>query len=162
MPGFLDRLKSGADKAAFAADRLRRLTQAQTALRGLQHELETQVAAIGQQALALYDARTLTQPELLALFPPIDGLRQQIVVSEAEVERIRDERAPDGSAETMEARPAVPQAPPAMPAPASPVAAAPARPCPGCGAQVPTGVRFCPECGTKVDVEPAADAPATE
>ena len=32
MPGFFDKIKSGADKAAFEADRLRRVTQAQSVL----------------------------------------------------------------------------------------------------------------------------------
>lgn len=143
MPGFMDKLKSGADKAAFEVDRQRRLAQAQSALKTVQRELETQTVGIGQKAVALYDAGALTQPELLELFPQIEALRQRILAQEAEVERIRQEKAPGAAA------PAVP-ASPAEPAP-EPTGEPQARFCPNCGAQVAAGVRFCPECGTKLE-----------
>jgi hypothetical protein len=163
MPGFLDKIKSGADKAAFEADRMRRVSQAQSALKSLQHELETQVAALGQQALALGDAGALTQPELLALLPPIDSLRQRIAAQEAEVERIRQEKpaeAPAPAPQQPAAAPMpVPQPPAAAPIPVpQPLAAAPAPAlhghiCPQCQIELPADVRFCPECGSKaVDV----------
>jgi hypothetical protein len=169
MPGFFDKLKSGADKAAFEADRLRRQTQAQSALKALQRDLENQVQALGQQALALYDAGTLTQPELLALGPQIDNLRQQISTQEAEIERIRHEKPPEamGPAEEPPAAAPVPERPPtpvqaqarseAEPPPAAPVqAAAPGlrgHICPKCQIPLPADVRFCPECGSRaVDI----------
>jgi hypothetical protein len=148
MPGFLDKLKSGADKAAFEADRLVRVNQAQSALKAIQRELEAEVVALGQQALALYDAGTLTQPELLALGPKIDSIRQRVAAQEAEVERIRQEKPPEAAAAqekpvaAVEASPA-PQAEVAAPGP-------PGRFCPNCHAPLPADVRFCPECGAKV------------
>jgi hypothetical protein len=146
MPGFLDRIKSGADKAAFEADRLLRVTQAQSALKALQREME----AIGQQAVALYDAGTLTQPELLAILPQIDTLRQQIAAQEAEVERIRQEKpleAPAPGEERLEEAPAPAQEePPEAPAPAPQ-----GRICPQCQTELPADVRFCPECGSRVE-----------
>lgn len=170
MPGFLDKIKSGADKAAFEADRLRRVSQAQSALRALQNELETQVAAIGQQVLALYDAGTLTQSELLALCPPIDSLREQIVAQGAEVERIRQEKPPEAPSAAAEQpaeargpvaeRPPEPptpvvEHPPATPTPVPQRSPAPPPPalqghiCPQCQVQLRADVRFCPECGSR-------------
>ena len=61
MPGFFDKIKSGADKAAFEADRLRRVTQAQGVLNKLKGELTTQVAAVGTRAVELYDGGALAQ-----------------------------------------------------------------------------------------------------
>jgi hypothetical protein len=152
MPGFLDKIKSGADKAAFEADRLRRVSQAQSALKALQHDLETQVAAIGQNVLALYDAGALTQPELLALCPPIDSLRQQIAAQEAEVEQIRQEKPPEAPAPVPEQPPAAPTPTPQQPPPA-PAPALHGHICPQCQVQLPADVRFCPECGSKaIDV----------
>jgi hypothetical protein len=152
MPGFLDKIKSGADKAAFEADRLRRVSQAQSALKALQHDLEAQVAAIGQQVLALHDAGTLTQPELLALCPPIDSLRQRIAAQEAEVEQIRQEKPPEAAAPVPEQPPAAPTPAPQQPPPA-PAPALHGHICPQCQVQLPADVRFCPECGSKaVDV----------
>jgi peptidoglycan hydrolase CwlO-like protein len=121
MPSFLDKLKSGADKAAFEADRLVRVNQAQGALRNLQHELENELQALGQQVAALYDNGTLTQPELLALMPQLEAKRQQIASQEAEVERIRQEKAPEAGAE-----------PPWRPTPDSAPSAAPGSRPPDC------------------------------
>jgi hypothetical protein len=149
MPGFLDKLKSGAERAAFEADRLRRSTQAQSALRALQRDLEAQVAAIGKEVVALYDAGALTQPELLALCPRIDDLRGQIEAQEAEVERIRQEEPPaDPDAEQEPPSEAV--APVETESDQIPSAAPQSGLCPSCGSPLPADVRFCPECGTNV------------
>jgi hypothetical protein len=154
MPGFFDRLKSGADKAAFEADRLLRLNQAQSAVRTAQRELDAEVLELGQQALALYDAGTLTQPELLAICPKIDAKRQDVAAKEAEVERIRQEKPPEAGTPAPEAPPEPPE--PVQPehTPPEPVTpAAGARTCPNCGSALPDDVRFCPECGTRVGEE---------
>jgi hypothetical protein len=143
VPGFLDRMKSGAERAAFEADRLLRSSQAQSALRALQRDLQAQVAAMGKEVVALYDAGSLTQPELLALCPRIDDLRGQIEAQEAEVERISQEKPPTAPDEE--------RVPPSEAV--APVQAAPAPDsgvCLACGSPLPADVRFCPECGAKV------------
>jgi len=156
MPSFLDKLKSGADKAAFEADRLVRVNQAQAAVRSAQRDLEAETGALGREVLALHDAGTLTQPELLATCNKIDGLRQQVAALEAEVERVRQEKAPDPSAADVEPAADVPR--PVPPPPISrTVAGAPSAPvsqggtCPNCGSPLRAGVRFCPECGSRVE-----------
>jgi hypothetical protein len=161
MPGFFDKLKSGADKAAFEADRLLRLNQAQSAVRTAQRELEAEILELGKQALALYDAGTLTQAELLAICPKIDAKRQDVSAKEAEVERIRQDKPPEAGApaaglaeepsEPLQTAPpqAVPEPEQVPPQPAMPVAGE--RTCPNCGAALPDDVRFCPECGTRVE-----------
>jgi hypothetical protein len=160
MPGFFDKLKSGADKAAFEADRLLRLNQAQSAVKSVQRELEAEILELGRQALALHDAGTLTQPELLATCSEIDAKRQEVAAKEAEVERIRQEKPPEAGAPAPEEppEPAEPvhsgpsYTPPAQqqtpPQPVAPVAGG--RTCPNCGTALPDDVRFCPECGTKL------------
>jgi RNA polymerase subunit RPABC4/transcription elongation factor Spt4 len=146
MPGFLDKIKSGADKAAFEADRLRRQTQAQSALSKLKNDVNTQTAALGQKALALYDAGALAQPELLAVCQQMDALRQRIAVQEAEVERIRQEKPMDAPAPAEAPAPV----PARAPAPSGHI-------CPDCQTPLPADIRFCPECGAKaVDLAPPA------
>jgi septal ring factor EnvC (AmiA/AmiB activator) len=152
MPGFLDKLKSGADKAAFEADRMLRLNQAQSALKQVQRDLETELAALGQQVMELYDAGNLTQPELAAMMPKIDAARQKITAQEAEVERIRQEKGPEAGAQAP-AQPSAPVQASAMPSPppqpVTPVAQG--RTCANCGSPLPEDVRFCPECGARVE-----------
>ncbi len=145
MPGFLDKLKSGADKAAFEADRLVRLNQAQAAVRSAERDLEAATVALGREALALYDAGALSQPELLATCQRIDSLRQQVASLESGVERVRLEKAPDPSAPPGEAE----DEPAASQTPAVPVSKT--RSCPNCGNALRSGVRFCPECGARVE-----------
>ena len=137
MPGFFDKIKSGADKAAFEADRLRRVTQAQGALNKLKGELSAHMTTIGTRVVELRDSGSPAQPELEDLFQHLDGLRQQIADQQAEVERIRQEKAPEA-----------PAAPAAAPVPAG-------QTCPNCHAEVAAGVKFCPSCGSKIEVAPA-------
>ena len=163
MPGFFDKVRSGAEKAAFEADRLRKVNQAQGVLKGFQRELDATVAAWGPQVLALYDAGTLTQPELLATGPQIDELREKITAQEAEIVRIREERPPEPEPEVVAppAPPAFPDQPQQMddtaraePLPAGATATrAGGRFCGNCGAALPPGVKFCMECGTKAEAE---------
>jgi hypothetical protein len=165
MPGFFDRVKSGMDKGRFEADRLIHVNQAQGVLKGLQRELDAVVAGWGPQVLALYDAGTLTQPELLAAGPQIEELRQKLAAQEAEIQRIREEKPPEPepAPEPQIIAPPPPQVTAFQPqqqeaaAPAEPVRAdIPAIPvrgrfCANCGAALPDGVKFCMECGAKVE-----------
>ena len=161
MPGFFDRLKSGADKAAFEADRLLRLNQAQGAVKAAQRDLEAKVAELGRQALALYDAGNLDHPELQDICRQIEAQREEIAAREAEVERIREEKPPEAGGPPSEQPPEPPTPPSAEPpypppAPEEPTSefggpTAEARTCPNCGTPLPPDVRFCPECGTKIE-----------
>ena len=146
MPSFLDKVKTGAERASFEADRLRRLTQAKSALRALEGDLEKQVGVLGQQVLALYDSGSLTQPELVASCAPIDTLRQQIQDQTAEVERIQQEK-PASESETEQER--SPEAPALVPSslPQTAIESLPGRTCANCHNPLPDGVKFCPECG---------------
>jgi hypothetical protein len=153
MPGFFDRVKSGAEKVAFEADRMRRVNQAQGVLKGIQRELDGIVGGWGAQVLALYDAGTLTQPELLAAGPQIDALRQKLAQQEAEIERIRQEEPPEP--EVAAPAPVEVRQPPAAPPVGAEPAAGPAAPmgqfCGNCGAALAADAKFCMECGTKVE-----------
>jgi DNA repair exonuclease SbcCD ATPase subunit len=133
MPGLFDKLKSGAESARFEAERALRLQQAQSALNKLERDLDAQLAAIGQQVVALYEAGSLVQPELLAAGQQLDPLRKQIAQQQALVEQIKQEKA------TTEAAPAP---------------AAAGRTCPNCGASVGADTRFCPSCGNSLQAAP--------
>jgi hypothetical protein len=154
MPSFFDKVRGEAAKAAFEADRLRRLNQAQGVLKGIQRELDGVVAGWGPQVLALYDAGTLTQPELLADVPKIDALREKIAAQETEIERIRQEKAAEPEAATP--APVAVEVRQPTPAPSTEPSAGPAEPakgrfCGNCGSPLTADVKFCMECGAKVE-----------
>jgi hypothetical protein len=146
MPSFLDKVKTGAERATFEADRLRRLNQAKSALRALEGDLEQQVGALGQQVLALYSAGRLTQPELVASCASIDTLRQKIEAQAAEVERIQQEKpASEPVAEQERSPEALALVPEGLQQAA--VESPPGRICANCHSPLAAGARFCPECG---------------
>ena len=159
MPGFFDKVKSGAAKAAFEAERVRRISQAQGVLKGFQRQVDAIVAGWGPQVLELYDAGTLTQPELLAAGTQLDELRQKIAAQQAEIQRIREEAPPEPEIEApIPAPQPAPVQAPEMSVPErfeqadeiTPTAVARARFCGNCGSALPPDVKFCMECGAKV------------
>jgi len=110
------------------ADRKRKVGQANQQLRDLQAKEAQAINALSAQVLALHEAGTLTQPELLSLCRGVDEIRRQIREQEAELQKLQ----------------------PALPA----VGTAEAR-CPNCGAALVVGATFCQTCGTRVKQEAA-------
>jgi RNA polymerase subunit RPABC4/transcription elongation factor Spt4 len=136
MAGFFDRIREGAEKAAFEADRLRRLSQAQSELRALFRRLESDTAGLGRRMLQLHDDGALTQPELLEECTAIAPVRQEIEAKEYEIQRIREEKPPE-----------------------APRAVAFGHICPKCKIELPDKALFCHVCGSKaVDIAPPTPA----
>lgn len=132
MTEIFGRIRLGADKARFEAERLIRINQAQSVLKDLERQLQATTAAMGTQTLALYDAGKLTQPELVVTCQQIQSMRQRISAQMTEIERIRQEQPPE-----------------------APVAAHYGHICPVCQIQLPAGTGFCPRCGSQaVDIAP--------
>ncbi len=178
MP-FFDRIKSGADKAAFEANRMMRVNQVQNEINGLKGQLAGRRDELGAAVYEQFKAGQLTDPKLVAICEAMRTLEAQVSAKEKDVEKIRQEQAP-GTA-SQPAKPAAPAAPAPMPtvpqAPASTiptqVTSTPASSTPAAGAvyghicpneqiQLPANVMFCPSCGAKaIDVPPPAQAPET-
>ena len=173
MAGFLDRLKKGADRAAFEAERLRRIASVRFEINALKGQVKQNGQSLGIKALELFDADQLTQPELLEICEQIAALRQQVAEKEAKIEAIRQETLPE------EPEPAIyghicPRCKIRLPdeaqfcprcggpaadvlLPTLPEAPAPVRVCASCGTPLVEGAVFCPECGTRVEEpEPVA------
>jgi hypothetical protein len=109
------------------AERKRKISLVKQQLRDF-HTQETQaINALSAQVLALHEAGTLTQPELVSLCRTVDEIRKQLRNCEEELQQIQ----------------------PSLPQPSD------AR-CPHCGAAVVAGAAFCQGCGTKLVAEPAA------
>lgn len=165
MSSLIDRFKSGAGKAAFEADKLRRLQIAQSAVKPLRAESERLFTEMGKLAYLIYNQGGLDKPELLTAGDRLAKIHTQIQEAEAEVERIRAEEYVDplsassqsglicpnghgsladdtlfcqmcGMAGVQIAR--MPQVKATMP-------------CRQCGDALRLDARFCPSCGTAVE-----------
>ena len=115
------------------ADRKRKINQIKKQIQDLQAKEAQSINALSAQVLALYEAGSLTQPELLSLCKGVDEIRAQIKEQEAELAQYQP----------LQTEPAPPGAQPA---------AGPR--CPNCGAAVVAGAAFCQSCGTRLVEEP--------
>lgn len=168
MDNFLGRIRSGAGKAAFEADKLRRVASVQSAINGLKKEVEKAYYQVGQVAYGLYGNGRITQPELQAACDQLAALQAKITAHEQEITAIRAEEfveplatqsqastqygrvCPNGHGAILEqdtfcqtcGAKAV-YVPP-------PVLAAGTAVCPHCNAPLASDARFCAMCGQPV------------
>ncbi len=166
MSSLVDKFKSGAGKAAFEADKLRRLQSAQSAIKPMRNDAERLFLEMGKMAYLLYTQGGITQPELRTAGDRLAAVHAQIAAAEAEVERIRSEEYIDPLASsyglsglicpkghgTLAGGAAFCQicgAPGIQPAPPPPAVAT--MPCRQCGSALSLDARFCPACGTSVE-----------
>jgi len=105
---------------------------------------------IGEQAVAMLRAGTLTSTEMQALLDQISGIEKQISTEEAviaekraEIERIKAESKTDKPQGTDSAEPTAAASAPSKPATTG-------RSCPSCGSPVVGTGAFCTQCGTKL------------
>jgi RNA polymerase subunit RPABC4/transcription elongation factor Spt4 len=109
------------------ADRKRKIGLLKQQVRDLHTQEAQAISALSAQVLALHEAGTLAQPELVSLCRSVDEIRKQVRECEELLQQL--------------------QPPPPQPSEAR---------CSHCGGPVVAGAAFCPSCGTKVAAEPAA------
>ena len=105
------------------ADRNRNVNQIKQQIRDLQSREAQAINALSAQVLALYEAGTLTQPELASLCKGVDEIRGQIREQEAELAKIEPSPARTSTR------------------------------CPHCGVGVVSGASFCQTCGGRLGEE---------
>ncbi len=165
MSDLFGKLKSGANKVAFEADKMNRSNKAQGELDKLKGQITANYAKLGEMVYRQYTNQEAVSPALVDLCKSVADLEKQVGMKGDEIARIKAEvfGAP-AAAPTQPAPAAAPamQAPtPAPAAAAAPVMAAPVsapeasaapgpKHCTNCGSEIPPGVKFCPDCGTKV------------
>ena len=161
MSSLVDRFRSGAGKAAFEADKLRRLQSAQSAIKPLRSEADRLFYELGKLAYVLYTQGGVAQPELRTAGERLAAVHAQIAAAEAEVERIRAEEfveplpsavtqgsllCPNGHGALVAGASFCQTCGAAGVRPTVPVT----EPCQNCGAALEPNARFCAACGTPV------------
>lgn len=168
MSSIFDRLRSGAGKAAFEADKLRRIASIQSNIRSLKEEINQAFYRAGYVAFEAYRDRAITQPDLLAVCERIAAFQEQLAAREREIETIRNEAyiepTSDSGADRIcpnghgELPPGAQYCPVCGAQAIAASASAGGAACPACGAEVAPGTHFCPKCGTPV-IRAAEQAP---
>jgi ribosomal protein L29 len=130
---------SGIRQRMADADRKRRINHVKQELQELRAQEAQAINALSAQVLALHEAGTLTQPELVSLCKGVDEIRQQVDEKEAELAQLQPQPAAAAKPE-----PAVQQ-----PQPDSAVR------CPSCGVAVVAGADFCQNCGSRLTQQAA-------
>lgn len=159
MSDFFGKLKSGAGKVAFEAEKMTRLNKAKGEVDQIKRQIEAQYNKLGEMYYRKFLNQEAEGPEFGEACQQITQLGQQMELKGEEVQRITAETyAPQGAA-PVAAAPASPAPVQTSPMPA-PAAAAPVQPaaaaapqvkyCPNCGKEMAVTVKFCPDCGTKV------------
>ncbi len=115
------------------ADRKRKIQTIKQQIQDLKDKEAQAINSLSAQVLALHEAGSLSQPELVSLCKRVDEIRAQIEEREAEMDQIQPAPAP---------------------APAPGPAASAGERCPQCGVAVVSGAAFCQSCGAKLATEP--------
>ncbi len=135
---------SGIRQRMADADRKRKIHRVKEEIQDLRAREAQAINALSAQVLALYEAGTLTQPELISLCKGVDEIRQLVEDKEAELEQLQPPPPPAEAARPVQA--------------ARQQEADASTRCPSCGMAVVAGADFCQSCGSPLR-RPAAPAP---
>ena len=121
---------SGIRQRMADADRKRKINQLKEELQTLRSQEAQAINALSAQILALHEAGSLKQPELVSLCRGVDEIRAEIEIHEAELDKFQPTPSQAPQIEQLKAT-------------------AGSR-CPSCGVAVLLGAAFCQSCGTRL------------
>lgn len=155
MPDLFGKLKSGAGKVAFEADKMARLNRVQGEQGQLKRQIEGLYAKLGEMYYHKYVGQETESPAFVEVCQQIADLERQVAAKQEEAQKIQagvynpQVEGQPAPAAPVQAAPAPVNVAPVQ-EPAAPVAQRQTKFCPNCGHEMPLNVNFCPECGTKV------------
>jgi hypothetical protein len=152
MSDLFGKLKAGAGKVAFEADKMAKTQRMKSELDQLTHNLEALYSGLGK---AIYAQATTGEPVSVEEWRvKIDEQKLRVQAKEKELQAVNAETYQQpGAPPPPRPAPTAPPPPPepVVPPPPAPEDLAPApRFCPNCGAQVSAATKFCTECGTRM------------
>jgi zinc-ribbon domain len=157
MSDFFGKIKSGAGKMAFEADKMNRLNRAKSDLEKIKNQIQAQFTKLGEMYYNQRATVGVTGPAYDEICQAIVVLERQVEFKNGEIQRINAEiYVPQGTQPTPQPTsgpaqyPATPASTQSSPPPPPVPAASSTKFCPNCGKEIPRAVKFCPECGTNV------------
>jgi hypothetical protein len=157
MSDFFGKIKSGAGKVAFEADKMNRLNRAKGDLEKIKNQIQAHYVKLGEMYYNQRATVGVTGPAYDEICQAIVDLEHQVESKNADLQRINAEiYAQQGTQPTPQPvsgpaqYPASPSPTQSTPPPAPAPAAATTKLCPNCGKEIPMAVKFCPDCGTAV------------
>jgi predicted nucleic acid-binding Zn ribbon protein len=157
MSDFFGKLKSGAGKVAFEAEKMNRMNRAKGDLEKIKNQVQVQYMKLGEMYYNQRGTIGVSGSAYDEICQEIMNLEQQVQSKNDDIQRINAEiYTPQGTQPAAQPVSAPAQAPstPAQTQSTSPSAPAPAAAttkfCPNCGKEMPVETKFCPDCGTKV------------
>ena len=157
MSDFFGKLKSGAGKVAFEADKMNRLNRAKGDLEKSKNQIQAQYMKLGEMYYNQRATVGVAGPAYDEICQAIVDLDQQAGFKNDEIQRINAEifaaqgtqPAPQGFSVPAQVPPI--SAPAQYTPPAAPAeAAATTKFCSNCGKEMAVTVKFCPDCGTQM------------
>ena len=161
---------SGIRQRMAESDRRRKINTIKKEIQDLHTKEAQAINSLSAQVLALYEAGSLSQPELVSLCKGVDEVRDQIREKEAELAQFQPPPSEQPQPAAGQSQLATAARCPSCGVPtvegaafcqgcgAKLVEAEPPAPflfCVHCGAQLREGARFCPKCGQTVPQSPA-------
>jgi zinc-ribbon domain len=157
MSDFFGKLKSGAGKVAFEADKMNRLNRAKGDLEKIKNQIQAQYLKLGEMYYNQKGTTGVTGLGFDEICQAIMSLESQVESKNSDIQRINAEiytsqvtqptaQPTAGPAQSPSAAAPTQYTPPSAPVPA----AATTKFCPNCSTEMPVETKFCPNCGTKV------------
>jgi hypothetical protein len=157
MSDFFGKLKSGAGKVAFEAEKMNRLNRAKGDLEKVKSQIQAQYMKLGEMYYSQRATTGVSGPAYDEICQAVMNLEQQVESKNADIQRINAEvYAPQVAQPTAQPvtgpaqAPSTPAPTQSAPASTSAPAAATTKFCSNCGWEMPVETKFCPNCGTKV------------
>ena len=160
MSGFFDKVKSGAGKVAFEADKVADAKKVELDIGNLKKQIDTQYTRLGAMSYQRFRATNQEAPEFADVCNGIVAIEQKIAAKQEELKAInaRQWQAPQPQQPQQYSAPPTSYAPPPSYSPPPQQYSAPPPPpppqggkfCPSCGQPVGDATKFCSNCGSKV------------
>ncbi len=154
MSGFFDKVKSGAGKVAFEADKVADAKKVELDIGNMKKQIDVQYTRLGAMSYQRFRATNQEAPEFADVCNGIVAIEQKIAAKQEELKAInaRQWQPPAVPQQQCQAPPTSYAPPPqrysALPSPPPPAQGD--RVCPSCGQPVSNTTKFCCNCGAKV------------